>query len=131
VTDRHSGWDDGPLGTFITSYLERVVNQQDLTAVDDMVSSDYVGSGHEWPTHIEELRRFYRDQMHDRPDWHTDVQGTVELGDSVVARARASGTVAVDGRPRRKRLEWLAHYRVVDRRITEINILAVVPLSLD
>jgi SnoaL-like domain len=131
VTDGHSGWHDGPLGTFIQSYIERVVNQRDLTAVDDMVSWDYVGSGPEWPTHIDELRRFYVDQMHDRPDWHIDVQGTVELGDSVVARAQASGTVAVDGRPRRKRLEWLTHYRVVDRRITEINVLAIVPLSLD
>ena len=31
--------------------------------------------------------------------------------------------------PDRTRLEWLAHYRVVDGRITEINVLAVVPLS--
>ena len=96
-----------------------------------MVSSDYVGSSPEWPTHIDERRRFYVHQMHDRPDWHIDVHDTVELGDSVVASAKASGTVAVDGRPRRKRLEWLTHYRVVDRRITEINVLTVVPLSLD
>ena len=131
MTDGPVGWHDGPLGTFIKSYIERVVNQRDLTALDDMVSSDYVGSGPDWPTQIDELRQFYVDQMHDRPDWHIDVQGTVELGDSVVARAKASGTVAVDGRPRRKRLEWLAYYRVVDRRITEINVLAVVPFSLD
>lgn len=131
MTDGQAGWHDGPLRTFIKSYIERVVNQRDLTALDDMVSSDYVGSGHDWPTQIDELRQFYVDQMHDRPDWHIEVLGTVELGDSVVARAEASGTVTVDGPPRRKRLEWLAHYRVVDRRITEINVLAVVPLRLD
>jgi hypothetical protein len=131
VTDRRSGWQDGPLGTFVTSYIERVVNQRDLTAVDDMVSADYAGSGPGWPTHIDELRQFYVEQTRDRPDWRIDVHDTVELGDSVVARAIAGGTVAVDGRPRRTRLEWLAHYRVVDRRITEINVLAVVPLGPD
>jgi hypothetical protein len=131
VTDGRPERHDGPLGTFIMGYIERVVNQRDLTAVDDLVSSDYVGSGPEWPTNTDELRRFYVNQMHERPDWHIDVQGTIELGDSVVARAEASGTVAVDGRRRRARLEWLAHYRVVDRRITEINVLAIVPISLD
>ena len=45
MTDRHSRRPHVPLGTFITSYIERVVNRRDLTAVDDMVSADYVGSG--------------------------------------------------------------------------------------
>ena len=129
MTDRHSRRPHVPLGTFFTSYIERVVNRRDLTAVDDMVSADYIGSGQEWPTDIDELRLFYVNQIRYRPDWHIDVQDTVELGDSVVARAIASGTVTVDGRPQRSHVEWLAHYRVVDRRITEINVLAVVPLS--
>jgi hypothetical protein len=64
VTDRHSRRPHVPLGTFFTSYIERVVNRRDLTAVDDMVSADYVGSGQEWPTDVDELRRFNVDQTH-------------------------------------------------------------------
>ena len=59
------------------------------------------------------------------------MQGSIELGDSVVVRAVAGGTVTVDGVSRRKTLEWLTHYRVLDRRITEINMLSFEPLALD
>jgi len=115
----------GPLGAFVSSYIERVVNRQDLTALDEMVSPGYTGRGPEWATTIDELRQFYIDQIRDRPDWHIDIQETVEVGDSVVVRALAGGTVLVDGVAQRKSLEWLAHYRVVAQRITEINLLAV------
>jgi hypothetical protein len=118
----------GPLGAFVSSYLERVVNRQDLTALDEMVSPRYTGRGPEWATTIDELRRFYTDQILERPDWHIDIQETVEVGDSVVVRALAGGTVRLDGVAHRKRLEWLAHYRVEGQRITEINLLAIVPL---
>jgi len=131
MTNDDSGWRDGPLGDFVRRYIDRVVNQRDLTAVDDMVSSEYRGSGPEWATDIDELREFYVDQMRNRPDWRIEVQGSVELGDSVVVRALAGGTVTVDGVSRRKNLEWLSHYRVLDRRITEINILSIKPLALD
>ena len=119
----------GPLEQFVTAYIDRVVNRQDVTAVDDMVSPGYTGQGPDWPSTLAELRQFYLDQMRDRPDWHIDVQDAVELGDSVVVRALASGTVTVEGVARRKRLEWLTHYRVVDRLIAEINIMEVVPLG--
>jgi hypothetical protein len=126
----HDGY-GGPLCALVTSYIERVVNQRDLTAVDDLVSPDYSGSGPEWATDIHELRRFYEDQVRDRPDWHIGVQSTVELGDSVVVRAQAGGTVTVDGKQRHRRLEWLTHYRVTDGLITEINILSFVPMGAD
>jgi hypothetical protein len=121
----------GHLGAFVSSYIERVVNRQDLTALDEMVSPLYAGRGPEWATTIDELRRFYTDQILERPDWHIDIQETVEVGDSVVVRALAGGTVRVDGVAHRKRLEWLAHYRVVGQRITEINLLAIVPLAIE
>ena len=35
----------GLLGGLVTSYIERVVNQRDLTALDDMVSRDFAGTG--------------------------------------------------------------------------------------
>lgn len=127
----HSGWRDGQLGDFVRSYIERVVNQRDVTAVEEMVSPDYVGRGPEWAADIEELRQFYLAQARDRPDWHIEVQDSIELGDSVVVRAVAGGAVMVDGVIRRKTLEWLTHYRVVDGRIAEINILSVVQLGLD
>jgi hypothetical protein len=119
------------LGDLVRRYIERVVNRRDLTAVDDMVSPHYVGSGPGWPTNIEELRQFYRAQARHRPDWHIEVQRTLELGDSVIVRALAGGAVVSQGVPGQVVLEWLAHYRVADERITEINILAGVLLPTD
>ena len=121
----------GPVGQLVRDYIERVVNHGDLTGVDELVSPTYRGSGPEWPTTIDELRQFYRKQVRDRPDWHIDVQETVEVGDDLVARALAGGTVTVDGVQRRRRLECLAHYRVHGGLIHEINLLAVVPLDAD
>jgi len=120
-----------PLGRFVSSYIERVVNRQDLTALDEMVSPQYTSRGPEWATTLDELRQFYIDQIRDRPDWHIDIQETVEVDDSVIVRAFAGGTVLVDGIARRRRLEWLTHYRVVGQRITEINVLAFVPLAAE
>ena len=117
----------GPLGRFVRDYLERVVNQRDVSAVDDLVALDYVGSGHGWPQDREALRRFYVEQARDRPDWRIDVQSSLELGDSVVVRAHAGGTVQVDGVAARKDLEWLTRYRVSEGRIREIHVLALVP----
>jgi hypothetical protein len=121
----------GPLGQFVSSYIERAVNRRDLTALDEMVSPQYTGRGPGWPTTIDELRQFYLDQIRDRPDWRIDIQETIEVGDSVVVRALAGGTVVVEGVGQRRRLEWLAHYRVVGQRITEINLLAYVPLAAE
>jgi hypothetical protein len=50
----------------------------------------------------------------------------VELGDSVVVRALAGGTVTRDGASRRTSFEWLAPYQVVERLITDIHVLAAV-----
>jgi hypothetical protein len=73
------------LGQLIRTYIDRVVNRRDLTAVDELVSPDYRGTGPDWPaTTIEKLRQFYIDQYRDRPDWHIDVQETVEVGEDVV-----------------------------------------------
>jgi hypothetical protein len=55
----------------------------------------------------------------------------VELGDSVVVRALAGGTVTRDGASRRTSFEWLAPYQVVERLITDINVLAAAPLGFD
>lgn len=118
----------GPLEEFVTAYIDRVVNRRDVTALDDMVAAEYRGSGAGWPTTIEQLRQFYETQARDRPDWHIDVEEAVELRDSVVIRAHAYGTVRDSGQARTKSLHWLTHYRVVDRRITEINVLEVVHL---
>jgi hypothetical protein len=115
------------LGQLIRTYIDRVVNRQDLTAVDELVSLDYRGNGPDWTaTTIEQLRQFYIDQYRDRPDWHIDVQETVELGDDVVVRAVAGGMVTIDGMNRRKRLEWMTHYRLKDGLISETHILSVV-----
>ena len=96
---------DALLGNFVRNYIDRVVNRRDVAAVDEFVSPDYVGSGPGWPTSIEELHQLYRTQMRERPDWHIDVQDTVELGDSVVVRALAGGTVTRDGASRRTSFE--------------------------
>jgi ketosteroid isomerase-like protein len=116
-----------PLGQLVRGYVERVVNQRDLSAVDDLVAADYTGGGYGWPPDLDRLRAFYADQMRDRPDWSISIQETVESGDVVVVRACAGGTVNVDGRALRRDLEWLASYRVVNGRISEIRVLSLTP----
>lgn len=121
---------DQALGRFVRAYLERVVNDRNLSAVDELIAQDYRGSGEGWPQTVGELRAFYAEQARARPDWHIDVQETVELGEVVVVRARAGGTVLDGGTPRVKRLEWLASYRVRDGLIREINLLSLVDRGL-
>jgi len=69
---------DGVLGDFVRTYIQRVVNERDSTAVDDMVSADYLGSGPVWPSDRDGLRAIYQSQATPRPDWHIDVRETVE-----------------------------------------------------
>jgi predicted SnoaL-like aldol condensation-catalyzing enzyme len=110
----------------VTAYIDRVVNRRDITAVEQLVSPSYTGSGPGWPTTYEALRRFYLDQYRDRPDWHLDVVSTVELGQHVTVLANAGGNVLFDGEWRPRYLTLLAHYRVTEGRIRSIDILEVV-----
>ena len=117
---------------FVTSYLARVVNERDLAAVEEMVALDYSGGGHGWPQTLGELVSFYEWQAATRPDWHIDVKETIAVGECVVVRAEAGGTVMEDepGRPvavpTRRRVEWLAAYWVSERRIRRIQVLSLV-----
>jgi hypothetical protein len=122
---------NGELGRFIREYIERVVNQHDMSAVDEMVSPDYVGGGYGWAQNIQDLREFYGRQSRSRPDWHIDIQDSVEVGEWVAARAFAGGQEAYneDGSPQvppfPTSVEWLAMFRVVDRKIVEVRIVSV------
>jgi hypothetical protein len=115
----------------VQGYLQRVVNDHDVTGVDELVSADYRGSGHGWPVTRPELAAFYEWQCSTRPDWRIEVQDVVEVADWVVVRAHAGGTVTQDeqGRPlaapRAGAVEWLAAYRVVEGLITRIDLLAI------
>jgi hypothetical protein len=123
------------LGPFIRAYLQRVVNERDVTALDSMVSPEFRGSGNGWPPDIAGLREFYRDQARRRPDWHIDVQETIEVGEWVAVRALAGGTIATDDleiadvAPFEKAIEWMALFRVVSGRITETRLMSVVDLK--
>jgi SnoaL-like domain len=122
---------DGPLGRTVRDYLERVVNQRDVTAVDELVAADYQGFGHGWPADVDALRQFYIRQAAFRPDWRIDVQETMELHDVVVVRAHAGGSVSHDAAgaplevPYRRHVEWLTAYRLRNGSITEIRLLAM------
>jgi hypothetical protein len=50
---------------------------------------------------LPDLRSFYEWQAATRPDWHIDVQETIEVDDCVVVRAHAHGAISQDetGRP--------------------------------
>ncbi len=115
----------------VHGYLQRVVNQRDLTAVDELVSSEYRGGGYGWPADVESLREFYRWQSSARPDWNIEVQQTIEVAECVVVHAYAGGAIAVDERgaplvaPRVGAVEWLAMYRVENDLIVEIQVLAL------
>ncbi len=112
-------------------YLARVVNGRDLGAVDEIVSPGYVGTGNGWPVDRDSLRAFYEWQAWSRPDWHIDIQDALCVGDCVVVRAFAGGTVTDDaaGRPlaapASRAVEWLAAYRVAHGQIARIDLLAI------
>ena len=112
-------------------YLERVVNQRDLSAVDELVDPSYTGSGWGWPVDRDALREFYHWQALTRPDWRIDVQDVISVGSSVVVRAHAGGTISADetGRPLAAptsgAVEWLAAYSTRDGLITAIDLLAI------
>ena len=118
-------------GDLVRSYLRRVVNERNLSAVDELVADDYSGSGNGWPVSKPELRAFYAWQAASRPDWHIDVQDLIKVDDCVVVRAHAGGTITNDelGRPlaapRTGAVEWLAAYRLADGLIARIDLLAV------
>ena len=126
---------NGELDRFIREYIERVVNQHDMSAVDEMVSPDYVGGGYGWAETIQDLREFYGRQNRTRPDWHIDIQETVEVGDWVAVRALAGGQEAYndDGSPQSPpfltSVEWLSVFRIVGGRIVETRIVSVVDHS--
>lgn len=128
---------NGELDRFIREYIERVVNQQDLSAVDEMVSSAFVGAGPDWPGTFQELREFYARQHRARPDWRIHIQETVAVGEWSAVRALAGGEKAYheDGSPQSPpfvtSLEWLTIYRIVDRKILEIRLVSVVDHSPD
>lgn len=126
---------NGELARFYREYIERVVNQHDTSAIDEIVSPDYVGGGHGWAEKIEDLREFHGRQSRTRPDWRIDVQETVEVGEWVAVRAFAGGEEACheDGSPQSPpvltSVEWLSIIRVVDRRIAEIRLVSWVDHS--
>ena len=119
------------LDGWIRHYLGRVVNDRDVSAVDELVSPEYVGSGHGWAPDRDKLREFYTWQACTRPDWHIDVQETVEVSDWVAVRAHGGGTVTHDEAgqalqtPYRSAVEWLAAFRLVDGRLVETRFLSV------
>jgi hypothetical protein len=105
-----------------------VVNEHDVTAVDEMVAPDYRGTGEDWQRlapDFDALRSFYVRQAAQRPDWRIDIQETMEVGEYVAVRALASGQQAFDddGAPRRPpfpiAVEWLTTYHVVDGKIRD------------
>lgn len=118
------------LSDLVCTYLERVVNSHDLTAVDELVAPDYRGTGLGWPVDRESLREFYEWQARTRPDWRIDVQETMAVGDHVAVRADAGGTITHDDLgnplqvPSRKDIEWLAVYRIEAGQICEVHFLA-------
>jgi hypothetical protein len=125
--------DQQTLSDFVRTYLDRVVNGRDAGAVDELVAADYSGGGHGWPATRPDLQAFYEWQARTRPDWHIDVQQTIEVDDCVVVRAYAQGTISQDeqGRPlaapQASAVEWLAAYRLANGRISRIDVLALRP----
>jgi SnoaL-like domain len=125
------------LDAFYRGYITRVVNDHDMTAVDEMVSPGYTGGGYGWAQNIEELREFYDRQNRTRPDWRIDIQETLQVGEWIAVRAIAGGVEAYndDGSPKSPpymtSVEWLAVVHVIDRMIVEGRLISVVDHSGD
>jgi hypothetical protein len=130
-----SGVANVDLDRFIREYIERVVNQHDISAVDEMVSPHYAGGGYGWPENVAALHEFYDRQNRARPDWRIDIQQTVEVGEWVAVRAFAGGMEAynADGtcqsRPYVTAVEWLTIFHVVNSRIVETRVISVLDHS--
>ena len=85
---------EGALGAFVRDYIRRVVNEHDITAVDEVVSPEHRGTGadgHRLAPDFDALRLFYLRQATQRPDWHIDIRETIEVADYVAVRALAGG----------------------------------------
>ena len=127
----------GDLDAFYRRYIDRVVNEHDMSAVDDLVSPDYTGGGYGWAQNLEELREFYDRQNRTRPDWRIEIQQTLQVGDWLAVRAVAGGKEAYndDGSPKpppyMTSVEWLAVVHVIDERIVEGRVISVVDHSND
>jgi SnoaL-like domain len=109
------------LDRFIREYIERVVNQHDISAVDEMVSPDYTGGGYGWPENVAALQEFYDRQNRTRPDWRINIQQTVEVGEWIAVRALAGGMEAYN--------EDGAIFHVVNSRIVETRVISVLDHS--
>jgi hypothetical protein len=114
-----------------------VVNEHDVSGVDDMVSPDYRGSGSEWQhlaPDFKTLREFYNGKL---PNGRTGASTSRRPSSlaNTSSRAYAHGTEAFDdnGAPRRPpfptAVEWLAAYHVVGGKIHEGRVITWVVRS--
>lgn len=103
--------------------LMEAVNNHDLTALDDLVVSDYVNQQMRI-RNIEEFKAVLREQYRGFPDVHRTIEDIVAEGDRVWLRVKITGTHTGEYRgvtPTGKRIVMPAvpAYRIVNGKLTE------------
>jgi predicted ester cyclase len=107
-------------------FVEKVLNQGNLSAIDDLIAADYVGHGSDGVDTIgpEGVRGFIRLFHTAFPDVHYTLEDQIAAGDKVLNRATIRGThrgefmgVAPTGRP--VVVQAVAIARIADGKVVE------------
>ena len=74
---------------------ERIVNNRDLSAVDEVFAPDFVdrSAPPEAPSDHSAIKAYYTSLFASFPDFHFTVEDLIEVGDKVVGRCTATGTM--------------------------------------
>lgn len=74
---------------------ERIVNQRDLSAVDEVFAPEFVDRSAPpgAPTGAPAIKAYYTSLFSAFPDFHYSVDDVIDVGDKVVGRCTASGTM--------------------------------------
>jgi steroid delta-isomerase-like uncharacterized protein len=110
----------------VREFIDRVFTKGDLTAVDELLSEDFVNHDAHFgaPDGREGFRHMGTVTREACPDWHSDLHLLVGEGDIVVERFTASGTqrgelAGVPATGREVSLPGINIFRLADGRIVE------------
>lgn len=105
---------------------EAVLNEKDLSVVDELISSEFVehAGGQRRKVGTEGFKAARRRRNAAFPDWHVVIDDLIAEGDKVVVRATGSGThlgefMAIAPTGKKVSVSWIAIYRIENGKLAE------------